>query len=519
MNSIMSEEKENHKLIEQLNRLPKIEDPQSKSILFTKVNQSMEGEKMTRKERQKRKQFKWVAPSFAMIVTAILIVFMVQSGVFNQEDSADHFAESQDEMRRIDHQEHKTFSGTPDVTEDDITDNIVYENEAFRIYEPAPNSEVDNEFSVRGQARIFEASVNYEFEDGHFILDEGVVMASEGAPEWGEFEITIRFDELSNDHGTVILYEASAKDGSRLHELMIPVKHNKGVEETDAETNTLMAGNHLVYYSGEYDFPLYNIGVMDMQGMYAIPITLVDTSATGFGYPNDVYNRLSTFIDEDDFGVYEYPYDEIEFIISDDLHEITMKVADDFIFPDTSTQMVALVNTLNLMFADYPATEINLETETKDYIELGQIGVEETLPLEPVKNLAYKIYQYEDKERLLIPIPYTVTTEQFYTIDEALLEMKYDQEEFDITGTIPAHIDYTLDPSNQDILRLTFESDPVFGDNQMTKEMIESILFTAKSFGFNHVEFDLGEDVTQVNQFDLSAPVSIPDGINPILLH
>lgn len=125
--------------------------------------------------------------------------------------------------------EYKTKIVDIDEQLNDVDDEpeIVLENEAFRVYEPAPNREVENEFTVRGQARVFEANVQYEFEDGHFILDEGFVTASEGAPEWGDFEITIRFDELSSDHGTVILYEESAKDGSRLHKLMIPVKHKK----------------------------------------------------------------------------------------------------------------------------------------------------------------------------------------------------------------------------------------------------------------------------------------------------
>ncbi|MBN6205749.1 Gmad2 immunoglobulin-like domain-containing protein, partial [Ralstonia pickettii] len=104
---------------------------------------------------------------------------------------------------------------------------IVLENEAFRIFEPAPNAVVGNEFTVRGEARVFEASFMYEFEDGHNILDEGNVTASTGAPDWGEFEITITFDEVAYDTGTVILYDESQKDGSRQNELFIPVTVEK----------------------------------------------------------------------------------------------------------------------------------------------------------------------------------------------------------------------------------------------------------------------------------------------------
>lgn len=104
---------------------------------------------------------------------------------------------------------------------------IVLENEVFRIFEPVPNAVVGNEFTVRGEARVFEASFMYEFEDGHNILDEGSVTASTGAPDWGEFEITITFDEVAYETGTVILYDESQKDGSRQNELFIPVTVEK----------------------------------------------------------------------------------------------------------------------------------------------------------------------------------------------------------------------------------------------------------------------------------------------------
>lgn len=102
-------------------------------------------------------------------------------------------------------------------------EEIVIENESFRIFQPAPDSDVDHEFTVTGQARVFEATIQYEFKDGDEIIDKGFVTASQGAPEWGDFEITLHFDELSNPPANIILYEESAEDGSRLYELNIPV--------------------------------------------------------------------------------------------------------------------------------------------------------------------------------------------------------------------------------------------------------------------------------------------------------
>ncbi len=101
---------------------------------------------------------------------------------------------------------------------------IVVQNIAFRIFEPAPHTEVKDKIVIRGLARVFEGVIMYEFEDGHFILDEGFTTATKGAPEWGEFEITIDVNGVAYETGLVVLYEESAKDGSRINELIIPLK-------------------------------------------------------------------------------------------------------------------------------------------------------------------------------------------------------------------------------------------------------------------------------------------------------
>ncbi|MDQ0253433.1 hypothetical protein J2S74_000805 [Evansella vedderi] len=110
------------------------------------------------------------------------------------------------------------------INEPDNSDpEVILENNAFKVFQPAPYTEVENQVVVRGLARVFEATLQYELEDGHYILARGFTTASDGAPEWGEFEILIDFDYVSNSTVTLILFEESAKDGSRINELVIPL--------------------------------------------------------------------------------------------------------------------------------------------------------------------------------------------------------------------------------------------------------------------------------------------------------
>ena len=77
-------------------------------------------------------------------------------------------------------------------------------------------------FLVRGQGQIFEATFNWVLEDGHDELQKGFQMTDAGAPEWGKFEFIIQAQKKrKNSTLTLILFEASAKDGSRQYELPI----------------------------------------------------------------------------------------------------------------------------------------------------------------------------------------------------------------------------------------------------------------------------------------------------------
>jgi hypothetical protein len=80
----------------------------------------------------------------------------------------------------------------------------------------------DSTFEVSGEAQVFEAAFSWVIEDGHRQLQQGHGMADAGAPAWGKFSFEIRAAKQDpNLAPQLILFEASAKDGSRQHELPI----------------------------------------------------------------------------------------------------------------------------------------------------------------------------------------------------------------------------------------------------------------------------------------------------------
>lgn len=95
-----------------------------------------------------------------------------------------------------------------------------YSNERFK--EVTVERIDENKFRIRGKGQIFEASFNWIIEDGHDELETGFQTTDSGAPEWGNFDFTIAVQKKrENSKLTLVLFESSAKDGSRQHELPI----------------------------------------------------------------------------------------------------------------------------------------------------------------------------------------------------------------------------------------------------------------------------------------------------------
>ena len=116
-----------------------------------------------------------------------------------------------------------TTPETTNVVKAEKSENLLpkqYFNERFK--EVTVERIDENKFRVRGKGQIFEANFNWIIKDGHDELRKGFQMTDAGAPKWGKFDFTITVHKRrENSELTLVLFESSAKDGSRQHELPI----------------------------------------------------------------------------------------------------------------------------------------------------------------------------------------------------------------------------------------------------------------------------------------------------------
>ena len=94
-----------------------------------------------------------------------------------------------------------------------------------QLISPAPQSVLKNPVTIVGRANVFEAVLWVQVEDGHDVLAEARIQASAGTGEWGDFRVTLPFQRPpTNDYGAIVFSTYSPKDGSRVEELLVPVR-------------------------------------------------------------------------------------------------------------------------------------------------------------------------------------------------------------------------------------------------------------------------------------------------------
>ena len=95
---------------------------------------------------------------------------------------------------------------------------------AVLVESPLPGDVVTPPLSASGTANTFEATVNYTLTGpGDQVIKQGFTTASSGSGTRGTFALTLPFTASQPVPASFSMYEVSAKDGSRIHVVKVPV--------------------------------------------------------------------------------------------------------------------------------------------------------------------------------------------------------------------------------------------------------------------------------------------------------
>ena len=117
-------------------------------------------------------------------------------------------------------------SMTPTETPEATTGNI-------RVFSPQVGDEVGLPLVIKGEARTFEATFSYRIKNSKgAVLVEGHSMTTGTAdpPAFRPFEVSVNYPDPKTASGSVEVFEVSAKDGSEVSKVIVPVKFKQDVQ-------------------------------------------------------------------------------------------------------------------------------------------------------------------------------------------------------------------------------------------------------------------------------------------------
>ncbi|WP_100010767.1 hypothetical protein [Lentibacillus sediminis] len=265
--------------------------------------------------------------------------------------------------------------------------------------------------------------------------------------------------------------------------------------------------SYVIQQSDENKTIMYG-AVADRQQQYVIPLAFPVSAGEDL---SAYYNQLDAYINAEDWGLSDYMFEDVSFSLDEEKERVTMNIPDDFTIGEGATASYLFEQTLTKMFTPHNIREVAFESENGNGVELGPIGVIPEMPLYENEKESFKLHTTEQGSRsFLVPVP----NEEQTTIQEGLEALKLSEASFDVYRTIPEGVDFSAETEGSQLL-LHYTGNNGVLDNQETVTMIESILMTAKSYGFETVHF-LQFPLEQTGKYNLTEPLPVPEAVNPI---
>ena len=131
-----------------------------------------------------------------------------------------------------------TTTPSPSITNSPLRSNNIL------VESPLQNTQISNPVTVRGEARTFENTVIIRLvqDDGRVLAEDFTTADAKDIGQFGAFEIQLFYSAPTQNSGKIEVFQYSAKDGSEIDKVLIPVR---------LSTNDQITVN--VYFTNERD--------------------------------------------------------------------------------------------------------------------------------------------------------------------------------------------------------------------------------------------------------------------------
>ncbi|MEQ6376228.1 GerMN domain-containing protein [Bacillaceae bacterium S4-13-56] len=297
-----------------------------------------------------------------------------------------------------------------------------------------------------------------------------------------------------------------------------------GLSETDAADESILGGmgimgvspinSHLVTSNlsdtaaVQYVFPSKDF-------LYNVPATVISTSIMT---KEEVYHELNKDQSEllEQWGLMESFLKGITFTLDQDLSIVHVQVPQSFFASSGSYVEDALIRSLHRMFGNTRYKTILFQNENGESgVDFPHAGPMKEVKIQQPDKEIYFLYKIDEKAMgMLVPMDTEIDN-----IEDNISELTSPEDYSLLQSIIPEDVEINrVEPLNEETLIVEFSQGTTLLANQENLTMIEGILLTARSFGYETVQFS-NAGLKKLSNYDLTNPIPVPsDQINPIYL-
>ncbi|MBR7553283.1 hypothetical protein ACFFJI_07685 [Allobacillus sp. GCM10007491] len=285
-------------------------------------------------------------------------------------------------------------------------------------------------------------------------------------------------------------------------------------QEDSTEESKDASFTRVVHANDETNENLVTYFFPDEQLQLLIPVTFEHQGSD----PYEAFNYAQKVI-PDDFPINDNLYEYLSFkeIDSSGMPVIQIDV-DRFQkeYPGGSTIEILLLQTINAYFAELNEDTIKLVNTNGENVSLSHSGeIDQPLEVESTEKQPFKIiYLTEIDEPYYVQSPdFSGESTESISIEDAFQRMKREDEYTEATSSIPSDWEIHVDNQTEGRLYLTIEN--VAEETEQSRIIaIETMLLTAKSFGFNEVVFSM-DGIEHIGGYPIGEPIQVPAYVNP----
>jgi hypothetical protein len=287
------------------------------------------------------------------------------------------------------------------------------------------------------------------------------------------------------------------------------------VEETDnsVKLSSTLGDNYqgsLINYGHSLD--VVTIAVPDPQAEIMIPLTFL-TKREGLMNDADLYNSLNSKGIHVPNGLSNFIFANAQFSRGDDGKTLHIDVYENHQFASGSASVMIFYATVEALLNYSEFDSATFSTEGKSGMELDNVGMVYEVK-QSKKNKGYYLYEVaETMQQYLVPIPF-----EGLSFEQMLNQMSIQDVGKNYTAIIPPGLIQKVE-GNGKVAVITLGEGYNLIEIENNIAVIDSILLTAKDYGYDYVKFNSDIEMGIIGQYTLSDKIEVPLRPNAIILY